>query len=922
MRFNHTLFILSVFAGTHLTANAQHINFSGTSWTVTPTTTSPVKPGPNYWDQNNVWLDAKGNLHLLITKNPATDNWTCAQIVSDSTFGAGIYQFWVEGTIDKLDKNVVLGLYSYPGSDKDGSDKDGSDEIDIEYSRWGSIFKNNLNYTVYSDESQAKSKETTNKNIYLSGTYTTQRYTRHYKEIYFQSLGGFYNDNTNQYFDATLPSHITPGKRNMRVIMNLWLYNGDFPSDGNSAEVIIHAFTFNSDNCQESHEPDYNPSLSSSLFSTPLNLQKTSNTARSVISSGDDQDWYSIPLDGNGTLDLDLTNLPADYDLELYPFNGLAGGAIGESYNSGTNTEHIRYQYTTQASTVLYAKIYPKNNTQYDECNNYLLAASWTPSFSGCTPPNAPVLLTGSPSGCPGTVTTASPTLSWTASGAASFQVSVSQYPYGSSNLINGTPVCVPGTSNNVQLSSLTPGMLYRWNMYAFGGNNCSGCQSALSATNYFHVPPVIRATETRLCDTAEVVLITQRQTPGADGSAHYVWYKDGLVFQEGDNDTAINVLQAGSYALLIQYQGSNYCTGTVSTALSNTIAISNAAPPKPVLVGDNAICVGKTASVSILTPCSCTYVWSDGESGYRISVKPSVTTSYTVTATNGCKVSTESDPFTVSVSQNAAANAGPITGSNNVDFGTEYRYSISPVDGATAYRWYTVPAAINTLTADTAISITWSQNPNGYAALFVAAVNNCGSGQPSEELVYFTGALAAQMVSFNVTPQRPDRAILRWQTVSETGLQEYAVERSGDGLQFHTIADVPAQGIAVNSYRWEDSQPLPGNNYYRLRIISRDGIIQYSAIKQCSFSPALEIFTAPNPLGKSALRMTIVAPAASSAVLSVVSQSGQIVLTESLNLTKGNQEKLINTNRLAQGIYFVNLKTIWGTKTIKIVKL
>ena len=74
-----------------------------------------------------------GYLHLKIQKNG--DTWTAAEIFTTTRLGFGTYQWQIDGPIDTLDKNVVLGLFPYgPAA---GIGADGTNEIDIEYSRWG-----------------------------------------------------------------------------------------------------------------------------------------------------------------------------------------------------------------------------------------------------------------------------------------------------------------------------------------------------------------------------------------------------------------------------------------------------------------------------------------------------------------------------------------------------------------------------------------------------------------------------------------------------------------------------------------------------------------------------------------------------------------------------------------------------------------
>jgi len=89
---------------------AKTIRFVGYEWIVKSGTHEG--PGPNDWNENNVWVDQNGYLHLKLTQQG--DRWYCAEVLTKDRLGFGRYQFWVVGRLDRLDPNVVLGLFNYP----------------------------------------------------------------------------------------------------------------------------------------------------------------------------------------------------------------------------------------------------------------------------------------------------------------------------------------------------------------------------------------------------------------------------------------------------------------------------------------------------------------------------------------------------------------------------------------------------------------------------------------------------------------------------------------------------------------------------------------------------------------------------------------------------------------------------------------
>lgn len=106
---------------------------------------------------------------------------------------------------------------------------------------------------------------------------------------------------------------------------------------------------------------------------------------------------------------------------------------------------------------------------------------------------------------------------------------------------------------------------------------------------------------------------------------------------------------------------------------------------------------------------------------------------------------------------------------------------------------------------------------------------------------------LPVDMISFNVSKDN-ERALLYWNTENEINLQRYEVERSADGRSFAKISAVPAKGNSINAYSIADNSPLSGLNFYRLKIIDKDGSFRYSIILKADFSKKYFVSVLPNP--------------------------------------------------------------------------
>jgi hypothetical protein len=214
-----------------VTAQAKTLSFSGYEWEVRLQTNSG--PGPNDWSPGNVWVDTNGWLHLKLAKKNGA--WSCAEIFTTQRLGFGTYRFEVSGPIDRLDPNVVLGLFNYPD---ETAGPDGTHEIDIEFARWGRATSPNGNYTVWPAKAGLKPAE----NVFeykLPEADSIQQFTWSRGRVLFTSSPGS--------SWACEPKTDAAGRisqKPMPVHLNLWLFKGKPPLDQKEVEIVIKSFVF------------------------------------------------------------------------------------------------------------------------------------------------------------------------------------------------------------------------------------------------------------------------------------------------------------------------------------------------------------------------------------------------------------------------------------------------------------------------------------------------------------------------------------------------------------------------------------------------------------------------------------------------------------------------------------------------------
>jgi Secretion system C-terminal sorting domain len=90
----------------------------------------------------------------------------------------------------------------------------------------------------------------------------------------------------------------------------------------------------------------------------------------------------------------------------------------------------------------------------------------------------------------------------------------------------------------------------------------------------------------------------------------------------------------------------------------------------------------------------------------------------------------------------------------------------------------------------------------------------------------------------------------LTWETGSEINSDAFIIERSTDGTAFTAIADIKAANntAAALNYSYTDKGPASGNNYYRLKMMDKDGRFEYSKVLVINGLAAGVVSVYPNP--------------------------------------------------------------------------
>ncbi len=134
-----TLFVFSSwlsFPQSSFSDSGRMIHFAGQQWFVSESYGTKISPGSNYFSssEKNVSVGDDDTLHLTLRYDNQLDAWTSSQIISKDYAQYGTYSFIIDQNLERLDQNVVVGIFLYKS---DPTDPSARAEIDLEFSKWG-----------------------------------------------------------------------------------------------------------------------------------------------------------------------------------------------------------------------------------------------------------------------------------------------------------------------------------------------------------------------------------------------------------------------------------------------------------------------------------------------------------------------------------------------------------------------------------------------------------------------------------------------------------------------------------------------------------------------------------------------------------------------------------------------------------------
>lgn len=182
---------------------------------------------------------------------------------------------------------------------------------------------------------------------------------------------------------------------------------------------------------------------------------------------------------------------------------------------------------------------------------------------------------------------------------------------------------------------------------------------------------------------------------------------------------------------------------------------------------------------------------------------------------------------------------------------------------------------------------------------------------------------LPTNLVSFIAKKSDSKTAKLTWKITDNSTPSIFEVMRSADGINFNSIGSVA--GVEnKRDYEFTDNYLAAGSNYYRLKMLDRDGAVTYSMIiLVANGSDGISINSMMPTLVRDRSRLRITSSIKANVQFVVTDINGRMIHTQSIAINSGDQDVWLNLARLPSGIFHVTGYVNGGkTTTFRFIKL
>lgn len=160
------------------------------------------------------------------------------------------------------------------------------------------------------------------------------------------------------------------------------------------------------------------------------------------------------------------------------------------------------------------------------------------------------------------------------------------------------------------------------------------------------------------------------------------------------------------------------------------------------------------------------------------------------------------------------------------------------------------------------------------------------------------------------------DKVTATWNVSQDIKVRSYEVEHGLNPTLFRRIGSIAAVGSAgAQAYSLDHLEPAKGKNYYRLKMLNKDGSFEYSPVRVVELNALPTVSVYPNPV-KDRFTVAVTGTAGKPVTGRVVDPFGRTVK----QLVIG-EATVVNSAGWPAGVYLMQIDLPEGRKTMKIQK-
>ena len=176
---------------------------------------------------------------------------------------------------------------------------------------------------------------------------------------------------------------------------------------------------------------------------------------------------------------------------------------------------------------------------------------------------------------------------------------------------------------------------------------------------------------------------------------------------------------------------------------------------------------------------------------------------------------------------------------------------------------------------------------------------------------------LPVELLEFDAQLNDERTVDLTWSTLSEHNSDYFNVQKLNEQQVWETIGVVDAKGESSQKthYATIDPKPYLGVNYYRLMQVDNDGVFEFSETRSVALNASPTLLLFPNPAGNF---VQLIQEDIAEKEIVLIDETGRSIAF--VKEIKSDDTIVINTQQLANGVYYVSIEADAARSVQKIV--